>query len=103
MEDKGLDPLASRQMWQAEAGVTQMIKVRTKTFKLVDQPTVDELTTEVTLLEQWLPLMVTVDKTFDINLEDMEGPPHMWGIEDQKTSSRAPPLGKRVAKLINSQ
>ena len=42
---------------------------RTKTFKLVDQPTVDELTTEVTLLEQWLPLMVTVDKNFDINLE----------------------------------
>mmetsp|Transcript_2156 Transcript_2156/g.5464 ORF Transcript_2156/g.5464 Transcript_2156/m.5464 type:complete len:508 (+) Transcript_2156:77-1600(+) len=83
MEDKGLDPLASRQMWQAEAGVTQMIKVRTKTFKLVDQPTVDELTTEVTLLEQWLPLMVTVDKTFDINLEDMEGPPHMWGIEEK--------------------
>jgi len=92
MEDKGLDPLASRQVWKPENGVTQMIKVRTKTFKLVDQPTVDELTTEVALLEQWLPLMVTVDKTFDINLEDMEGPPHMWGIEEKlRTGAMALP------------
>mmetsp|Transcript_21682 Transcript_21682/g.50698 ORF Transcript_21682/g.50698 Transcript_21682/m.50698 type:complete len:533 (+) Transcript_21682:67-1665(+) len=93
MEDKGLDPAASRQVWQPQHGVTQMIKVRTKTFKLVDQPTADELNTEVTLLEQWLPLMVTVDKNFDINLEDMEGPPHMWGIEEKlRSGSMALPV-----------
>merc|ERR1712054_118306 len=38
-----------------------VFKVRTKTFKLVDQPTIEELTTEVAMLQKWLPLMVNLD------------------------------------------
>ncbi|CAJ1377531.1 unnamed protein product [Effrenium voratum] len=35
-----------------------LYKVRTKTFKMVDEPTVEELTVEVSMLKAWLPLMV---------------------------------------------
>lgn len=49
-----------------------IFKVRTKTFKLVDQPTIDELTVEVSMLQKWLPLMVKLDTSFDVNLSDVE-------------------------------
>merc|ERR1719171_570020 len=44
-------------------------KVRTKTFKIVDQPTVEELVVEVHLMKKWIALMVKLDSGFDINID----------------------------------
>eukprot|EP00913_Durusdinium_trenchii_P031406 g29404.t2 len=43
-----------------------LYKVRTKTFKMLDEPTVEELTVEVDMLKAWLPLMVKLDSSFDV-------------------------------------
>lgn len=57
------------------------IKVRTKTFKMIDQPEVEELTVEVELLSKWLPLMVNLDNGFDVNLEELDDPTLVEEIE----------------------
>lgn len=44
----------------------QHYRVRTKCFKLVDQPTVNELLVQLDMLIQWLPLMVRLDNSFDV-------------------------------------
>lgn len=64
-------------------------KVRTKTFKMVDQPTIEELTVEVAMLHKWLPLMVNLDSGFDVNLNDVEDPRTLQAIE--KTLRGPPP------------
>lgn len=51
-----------------------MYKVRTKTFKMVDQPSVDELITQIGMLRTWLPLMVKLDSNFDVNLNNADDP-----------------------------
>jgi len=56
-------------------------KVRTKTFKMLDQPTVEELTVELAMLQKWLPLMVGLDNSFDVNLNDLEDPVTLRRIE----------------------
>lgn len=56
-------------------------KVRTKTFKMIDQPTVEELTLQVTMLHKWLPLMVQLDNSFDVNLNDVDDPTQLQLIE----------------------
>jgi len=59
-----------------------IVRVRTKTCKLVDSPNLEELATELGLLTQWLPLMACADHSLDIDLDAMEGAPHTWGVED---------------------
>jgi len=56
-------------------------KVRTKTFKMLDQPTVEELAVELALVQKWLPLMTRLDNSFDINLSDLEDPAVLRRIE----------------------
>mmetsp|Transcript_105852 Transcript_105852/g.225930 ORF Transcript_105852/g.225930 Transcript_105852/m.225930 type:complete len:502 (-) Transcript_105852:30-1535(-) len=56
-------------------------KVRTKTFKMLDQPTIEELTVEVAMVHKWLPLMVKLDNGFDVNLNDVEDPRTLQTIE----------------------
>eukprot|EP00931_Biecheleriopsis_adriatica_P074671 TRINITY_DN4867_c0_g3_i1.p1 TRINITY_DN4867_c0_g3~~TRINITY_DN4867_c0_g3_i1.p1 ORF type:complete len:263 (+),score=45.33 TRINITY_DN4867_c0_g3_i1:56-790(+) len=56
-------------------------KLRTKTFKMVDQPTIDELTVEVEMLRAWLPLMVKLDSGFDVNLNNADDPHVLRSIE----------------------
>jgi len=58
-----------------------VFKVRTKTFKLVDQPTIEELTVEVELLQKLLPLMVNLDTGFDVNLSNVEDEEELQRIE----------------------
>lgn len=59
-----------------------VIKVRTKTFKMVDDPEIDELLLEIQLLMKWLPLMVNLDDGFDVNLEFLNKPEVFQQIED---------------------
>merc|ERR1712048_468137 len=47
------------------------LKVRTKTFKMVNGPTLEELTCEVEMLLQWLPMMVNKDSSFDVVIDDL--------------------------------
>mmetsp|Transcript_16997 Transcript_16997/g.53407 ORF Transcript_16997/g.53407 Transcript_16997/m.53407 type:complete len:467 (+) Transcript_16997:102-1502(+) len=56
-------------------------KVRTKTFKMLDQPSVDELTVELAMVQKWLPLMIQMDGSFDVNLDDLEDPATLRRIE----------------------
>lgn len=58
-----------------------VFKVRTKTFKLVDQPTIEELTVEVGMLVKWLPLMVRLDRGFDVNLNEVDNTETLKRIE----------------------
>lgn len=58
-----------------------VFNVRTKTFKLVDQPTIEELTVEVTMLQKWLGFMVNLDGSFDVNLENVEDADSLQRIE----------------------
>jgi len=70
-------------------------KVRTKTFKMVDQPTIEELTVEVEMLRTWLPHMIKLDSSFDINLNNADDPEVLRNIErtlkggsDKKNSAK---------------
>ena len=58
-----------------------LYKVRTKTFKMLDEPTVEELTVEVDMLKAWLPLMVTLDSSFDVNLNNADDPQVLRAID----------------------
>lgn len=46
-------------------------RVRTKTFKMVDQPTIEELTAQVEMIRRWLEPMVKLDRGFDVKLSDL--------------------------------
>jgi len=58
-----------------------IFKVRTKTFKLVDEPTIEELTVEVAMTRKWLALMVNLDKSFDVDLQNVEDAAMIQRIE----------------------
>jgi len=45
------------------------LKLRTKTLKMLSEPTVEEMTAELTLLSLWLPYMVAMDEGFDREIE----------------------------------
>mmetsp|Transcript_75706 Transcript_75706/g.198542 ORF Transcript_75706/g.198542 Transcript_75706/m.198542 type:complete len:305 (+) Transcript_75706:333-1247(+) len=47
-------------------------RLRTKTVKLLEHPTVEELTAELTVLRRWLPYMVRQDSGFDLELNTAE-------------------------------
>mmetsp|Transcript_30507 Transcript_30507/g.80923 ORF Transcript_30507/g.80923 Transcript_30507/m.80923 type:complete len:592 (+) Transcript_30507:100-1875(+) len=59
----------------------KVYKVRTKTFKMLDQPTVEELTVELAMLQKWLPLLIKLDNSCDVNLNDVEDPTTLQRIE----------------------
>jgi hypothetical protein len=56
-------------------------KVRTKTFKMLDDPTVEELIAELGLLHQWLPMMVRLDEAFNVDLNSLEDNEQIKKIE----------------------
>jgi len=56
-------------------------KVRTKTFKMLDEPTVEELAVELALVQKWLPCMTRLDNSFDVNLSDLDDPAVLRRIE----------------------
>jgi len=57
-------------------------KVRTKTFKMLDDPTVEELMVELRLLQQWLPMMVKLNDSFDVDLNCLDDKTHIDKIEN---------------------
>ncbi|CAK0882169.1 unnamed protein product [Prorocentrum cordatum] len=61
-----------RLSWEGKVGGKD-VKVRTKTFKMLDDPTDEELIVQLRLLHRWFPLMVDLDDGFDIDLNSLEG------------------------------
>eukprot|EP00927_Polykrikos_kofoidii_P018094 TRINITY_DN18317_c0_g1_i1.p1 TRINITY_DN18317_c0_g1~~TRINITY_DN18317_c0_g1_i1.p1 ORF type:complete len:377 (+),score=72.53 TRINITY_DN18317_c0_g1_i1:187-1317(+) len=47
-------------------------RLRTKTVKMLSEPTIEELTAELALLKRWLPFMVKQDNGFDVELDSTE-------------------------------
>jgi hypothetical protein len=64
-------------------------KVRTKTFKMLDEPALEELSVELTLIQQWLPLMVNLNEGFDVDLNSLDDNVRIKQIED--TLNGCPP------------
>jgi hypothetical protein len=65
-------------------------KVRAKTFKMLDEPTADELVTELSLFRRWLPVAVHLDAALDVNLNDVEDADEIKAIEDVLYGRKAP-------------
>mmetsp|Transcript_126805 Transcript_126805/g.353158 ORF Transcript_126805/g.353158 Transcript_126805/m.353158 type:complete len:492 (-) Transcript_126805:80-1555(-) len=63
------------------------LKVRTKTLKMVSEPTLEELTSEIDLLIRWLPLMVNKDCSLDIVIDDLDNSSQVKDIEEMLMSS----------------
>jgi len=64
-----------------------MYKVRTKTFKMLEHPTAEELALEVSMLLKWLPLMVKLDRSFDVNLRTIGDSVTLQSIERMLSGS----------------
>jgi len=60
-----------------------VINVRTKTFKMIDKPMIDELEAQHNLLLKWLPLIVKVDGHFDASLNDTDDLEEVNAIADE--------------------
>jgi len=69
-----------RMSWEGTVN-GQEFKVRTKTFKMLDEPMVDELMVELALLQQWLPLMVGLNDGFDVDLNSLDDKAQIDKIE----------------------
>lgn len=65
-------------------------QVRTKTLKMLDYPTSDELMVQVRMIQQWLPHLVRLDDSFDADLNDVNDPEAIAKIES-KILPNAPP------------
>lgn len=65
-------------------------KVRTKTLKLVAQPTIEELTMEIDICRQWFPHMVCLDAGFDVDLSALDNVEQLQKIEEMLCGSSSP-------------
>lgn len=59
-----------------------VINVRIKTFKMIDAPSVEELSAQQDMLHQWLPRIVKKDDHFDANLSAIGSAEELKAIED---------------------
>mmetsp|Transcript_50569 Transcript_50569/g.110377 ORF Transcript_50569/g.110377 Transcript_50569/m.110377 type:complete len:521 (-) Transcript_50569:154-1716(-) len=74
MKNMGMIPMDSNGATKKALTVDvngHLLKVRTKTLKMIDQPTINELTVEVGLIHKWLPKLVSLDDRFDEDLGDL--------------------------------
>lgn len=55
-------------------------KVRTKTLKMVQSPSIQELALQIGMLQQWLPLIVSLDRNFDMELSDLSDPEQIRAV-----------------------
>lgn len=69
----------------------QEFKVRTKTLKMVGEPTLEELTCELDMLIRWLPMMVTKDSSLDVIIDDLDNPSQVKDIEEMLAKKSPPP------------
>eukprot|EP00405_Crypthecodinium_cohnii_P038400 CAMPEP_0206546626 /NCGR_PEP_ID=MMETSP0325_2-20121206/12822_1 /ASSEMBLY_ACC=CAM_ASM_000347 /TAXON_ID=2866 /ORGANISM="Crypthecodinium cohnii, Strain Seligo" /LENGTH=630 /DNA_ID=CAMNT_0054045795 /DNA_START=549 /DNA_END=2443 /DNA_ORIENTATION=- len=66
----------------------QVFKVRLKTFKMLDCPTIGELKEEIILMQRWLPKMVELDDGFDADLSALDDPRLVDQIESVLSGGR---------------
>jgi hypothetical protein len=66
--------------------------VRTKVAKMLDEPTVEELTVELELMRQWIPLMVKHDGGFGLDLDGLHGLEEAAFIEKSLREAEPPTL-----------
>jgi len=69
----------------------QEYKVRTKTFKMVGEPTLEELTCEMDMLLRWLPAMVSKDSSLDVVIDDLDNSSQVQDIEEMIMKKSAVP------------
>eukprot|EP00929_Paragymnodinium_shiwhaense_P051659 TRINITY_DN25957_c0_g1_i1.p1 TRINITY_DN25957_c0_g1~~TRINITY_DN25957_c0_g1_i1.p1 ORF type:complete len:404 (-),score=108.42 TRINITY_DN25957_c0_g1_i1:198-1409(-) len=60
-------------------------RLRTKTVKMLCEPTIEELTAELVLLRRWLPYMIRQDSGFDIVLDSTEDDVQLRELHKQIT------------------
>jgi len=60
-----------------------VIQVRTKTLKMLDSPSLEELVVELKMLQKWLPHLVVLDDSFDADLNDMHDAESIASIEER--------------------
>jgi hypothetical protein len=58
-------------------------KVRTKTLKMLEGPSAEELVVEISMLQRWLHALVNLDDSFDADLNDVNDPETIAEIEAQ--------------------
>jgi len=80
LEGKGISSKDPNGRGELEAANGQVFKVRTKTLKLKEGPTIDEVTAQVTALQRWLPQLVRTDASFDLELSYQGADVHTQAI-----------------------
>merc|ERR1711957_84004 len=60
-------------------------RLRVKTVKMLDKPTVLELTAELSILRRWLPPIVQRDSGFDLEIEGTESDEALIDLHRQVT------------------
>mmetsp|Transcript_53698 Transcript_53698/g.85442 ORF Transcript_53698/g.85442 Transcript_53698/m.85442 type:complete len:479 (-) Transcript_53698:153-1589(-) len=60
-----------------------LYKIRTKTFKMLDGPSAEELMVQVQMLQRWVPYLVALDDSFDADLNDVNDMEAIRKIEDE--------------------
>lgn len=80
MKNHGITPQNGSPLGEADIH-GHYYRVRTKTFKMLDQPTVEELNVQVDLLHNWVPLMVALDDGFDVEFDSLENDNQLKEIE----------------------
>jgi len=104
-------PASSFQPSEAATVVVQghTFNVRTKVAKMLDEPTVEELRTELELMRQWLPLMVKHDGGFSVDLAGLNGWQEAAAVEKalrevpEPRQNRAPRLLDKLSKTIDAK
>jgi hypothetical protein len=93
-----------------------VFRIRTKTLKIMDEPTVEELEVQLPLMRKWLPQLVFLDSGFDFSLDDMDNRTRIKEIENAlkdvaigasskpiKTNEvKTPPVEKSQPKSVDS-
>eukprot|EP00928_Gymnodinium_smaydae_P032940 TRINITY_DN23738_c0_g1_i2.p1 TRINITY_DN23738_c0_g1~~TRINITY_DN23738_c0_g1_i2.p1 ORF type:complete len:646 (+),score=123.61 TRINITY_DN23738_c0_g1_i2:114-2051(+) len=57
------------------------VSVRTKTFKMVEHPCIEELTLQLSLLHKWMHRIVALDSSLDLELRDARNPADARRVE----------------------
>lgn len=70
----------------------QTKRLRMKTVKMLDEPTVVELTAQLKLLRRWFPHMVDRDDGFDIEFEGTDDDERLREMHQQMTGEEDPEL-----------
>jgi len=66
-----------------------LIRLRLKTVKMLSEPTIEELTAELALLNKWLPYIVQKDSGFDLVLDSTEDNEQLQKLHREMTGEDA--------------